>query len=132
MKTRRVWTPGALALAVALAGCGDGATDPDLFGMCAAVVQIQGVLYTPAANVNVPEGYEAAERWGVVEVHDPECNDTVDASEDGGDQGSFTIEDGESNFLPVGTELFTIPGFAPETRLAVRKDGEWIVVLGSS
>jgi hypothetical protein len=87
----------------------------DLEGSCAAVVNVDGTFLTAAGAV-VPA--DSVEGTYLEVTRHTGCLD----------QGQSTdpLDSGESNFLPVGTELHRVVGFEPTDRLTYRGDsGEW-------
>lgn len=51
-------------------------------------------------------------------------NDTIGLDE----ESDWSMEDGESNFLPVGTPLYRIDGVPARERLAARSGDEWFLL----
>ena len=108
-----------LLLVAAVLGCEDSRTGPE--ALCIAVVNVAGVSFTSGSagpfdptSVSTEPYLAGTRRTGCL------------------DQGqtSDPLGHGESNFLPVGTELHTMAGFQAMERLAWWNDtlGEWSIL----
>lgn len=111
-----------LMLVITLFGCGDSATGPE--ASCIAVVNIDGVFYGP-------DDADAADPTAVATEPYLEITRNTGCLDEG--QVEDPLAHGESNFLPVGTELHTIDGFDASERLAWWNDtlDEWSVLRPS-
>ena len=114
-----------LASSVVLTSSCSGATGPEISGMCAAAVKLEGSLYFSAKPTSEPPaGVDRSAPYARVSVYDPTCNDTVRP----GEIPDWSMEDGESNFLPVGTPLYRIHGHPFSERLAAPRDDAWFLL----
>lgn len=117
-----------VALVFAITGCSTPA-EPEHPAMCAAVVQVQGILYTAASpQAAPPTGLDQSEPFATVTLHDPTCDDALSTNE----SAEFSMQDGESNFLPVGTPLYAIDGYPATDRLATETQDGWVLLTAAS
>lgn len=107
-----------LLLLLLFAACSDS-TGPD--GACVAAVNVDGVLFG-AIDAPSPSEAELSDEPYLTITRNTGC---LDEGQPGGD-----LSHAESNFLPVGSELFEIGGFAASERLAYWADSveEWQVL----
>lgn len=104
------------------AACSPSTTN--LSGDCARWVRVGDVTYNVADRDPGLADFEPGEPYDTVTLLDPVCRDLVVNGEIVNSDG-FGSVDGESNFLPEGTLLYTQPGHDPAERLIVRLDDGW-------
>lgn len=112
-------------LAWVLVAIGLACADPLTLGVdasCIAVLRFDGAWYGPAL-VEYQNSFEPTTPVGEVQ-RNLGCNDQPSE----GDPPAPDFTDGDSNFLPAGTVLYAVEGFAPSERLAVRPDTVWILL----
>lgn len=93
-------------LLVGLAGCDDPIA---VNGLCVAVVNVDDVMFLQASEESPATAAVSSDIYLTV-TRNTGCLDQGEQAE--------PLSHGESNFLPVGTTLHQIEGFAPEARLA--------------
>lgn len=129
-RIRHSTTVAITALAVLAVACADaaGPEGPGDTAMCVGAVRVSGTSYSWLSHDSgLPEGSQFDQVYATVQAYTG-CNDVVIAP-DTPDPGDNILDDGESNFLPAGTDLYVIPGHPPSERLAAWFEGMWIVVI---
>lgn len=113
------------ALMMAVAACGDDSTG--VSGDCVVVywVLAEGQLYEWDDAVVTPTGAFPAEPYATVLGIGDACQDLIVD----GVPANPGLQEGESTFLPAGTELYPVDGFEPTARLVTVHDGERIVLV---
>lgn len=94
-------------------------------GDCLAAVQVGGVTYIYMGAAE--EGFSPGPYRATV-ARQTECRDMVVAGDGETAPSADGLADGESNFLPVGTRLYEVPGYPPTERLAADTDYGWEIV----
>lgn len=115
---RRAAFAGMAACLLPLSAC-QLPGEPSLEALCIAppdLTKVRGVVYErgealPGTFVPGPVHATIVKQQG--------CEDTIEVREDGTwDRPDNTLDDGESYYLPAGTELYAIPGVPTTEALA--------------
>lgn len=115
------WRIAAATVLLAITGCSE-VTAPA--GSCAALLNIDGVMYTKDNGSVASAAVVSSGAVGEVNA----LRECVDVNPKEGDN---VLLPGESNFLPAGTTIHSVEGFTSQERLAYRLDTEdvWYILV---